>query len=402
MPCRYRAPLAIGLLFVVMGLLIGTAGVWLMALGGSWFYLPAGLGLVLTGLLLLQRSPAALWVHAGLLTATLAWSVWEAGMDWLALVARGDVLFALGLVMVTPWFRRGLEAEPSPAARQGLSAALCAFAAVAVVAWMQGGAPQPQGQPFAHMDGPSAASHPMRAAYAEPTPATALADSAPPSRTLSHPLAAVAAVVAQVEGTQLPPSAAGVRTADLRTMDAEPLALAAPHQPAAGAPLRRLSSADMWGLTMFDQLGCRIAFQRLRFDDRFAPPETPRADKRSAVRVVHGKQPGGGLAHRVRLTAADRAPLPPALLLDRVSHAVHQQPLRSPLGLSCQAPLQGPGNAAGQIVPMQPPTIRSAPMRPMAGHVQDRAADLVVHTEDPAPLQPGGGAAAEPPAQPNA
>ena len=30
----------------------------------------------------------------------------------------------------------------------------------------------------------------------------------------------------------------------------------------------------MWGATMFDQLACRIAFHRLRYEGRFTPPST--------------------------------------------------------------------------------------------------------------------------------
>ncbi|KQW54665.1 glucose dehydrogenase [Variovorax sp. Root411] len=33
-----------------------------------------------------------------------------------------------------------------------------------------------------------------------------------------------------------------------------------------------LTSARMWGATIFDQLGCRIAFHRLRYEGRFTPP----------------------------------------------------------------------------------------------------------------------------------
>ncbi|VTU22091.1 Quinoprotein glucose dehydrogenase [Variovorax sp. SRS16] len=33
-----------------------------------------------------------------------------------------------------------------------------------------------------------------------------------------------------------------------------------------------LSGRQMWGVTMFDQLACRIAFQRLRYEGRFTPP----------------------------------------------------------------------------------------------------------------------------------
>jgi quinoprotein glucose dehydrogenase len=33
-----------------------------------------------------------------------------------------------------------------------------------------------------------------------------------------------------------------------------------------------LEGRDMWGATMFDQLGCRIAFHQMRYDGRFTPP----------------------------------------------------------------------------------------------------------------------------------
>ena len=35
-----------------------------------------------------------------------------------------------------------------------------------------------------------------------------------------------------------------------------------------------LTPADMWGGTVFDQLACRIAFHRLRYEGRYTPPST--------------------------------------------------------------------------------------------------------------------------------
>ncbi|MGJ4860523.1 glucose/quinate/shikimate family membrane-bound PQQ-dependent dehydrogenase [Labrys sp. La1] len=37
-------------------------------------------------------------------------------------------------------------------------------------------------------------------------------------------------------------------------------------------PERKLTDADMWGATMFDQLACRIMFKRLRYEGTFTPP----------------------------------------------------------------------------------------------------------------------------------
>ncbi|MBV6416421.1 MAG: Quinate/shikimate dehydrogenase (quinone) [Steroidobacteraceae bacterium] len=49
-----------------------------------------------------------------------------------------------------------------------------------------------------------------------------------------------------------------------------------PTQPASigmpGFTPAPLTEADMWGATMFDQLWCRIAFRKLRYDGKFTPP----------------------------------------------------------------------------------------------------------------------------------
>ncbi|MDM0045369.1 membrane-bound PQQ-dependent dehydrogenase, glucose/quinate/shikimate family [Variovorax dokdonensis] len=101
-----RAPL--GVLFLVGGLALAGFGAWLLVLGGSAYYTVAGVLMLVDGILLLQRRPSALWLFAILLGGTLAWAIWEAGMDWWPLAARLDVLFVLALLLLTPWVRRGL------------------------------------------------------------------------------------------------------------------------------------------------------------------------------------------------------------------------------------------------------------------------------------------------------
>lgn len=124
-----------GWLLVLCGLGVGGGGAWLVLLGGSWYYGVAGAALLATGLLLWRRSTLALWLYAGLLLATLAWSVWETGLDWWPLAARLDVLFVVGLLMALPWVTRRLSV--APALRRGgvmfLGGALAASAALAAV-----------------------------------------------------------------------------------------------------------------------------------------------------------------------------------------------------------------------------------------------------------------------------
>ena len=45
------------LLLILLGLAILVGGVWLIALGGSWYYALAGLGLIASGVFILAGSP---------------------------------------------------------------------------------------------------------------------------------------------------------------------------------------------------------------------------------------------------------------------------------------------------------------------------------------------------------
>ena len=102
-------------LLLVLALLIGLAGLglvvaggWLVALGGSWYYLLAGLGLVATALLLPRGGGRGLMVYALVVAFTLAWALWEVGLAWWPMAARGDLFFLLGLLLLTPWVARAL------------------------------------------------------------------------------------------------------------------------------------------------------------------------------------------------------------------------------------------------------------------------------------------------------
>ncbi|ACE90290.1 glucose dehydrogenase (pyrroloquinoline-quinone) protein [Rhizobium etli CIAT 652] len=96
------------ILFIIIGLALGGGGLWLVTLGGSVFYLFAGLMFLITAGLLLMRRAAALWVYAVLVVAALAWAIWEVGFDWWQLGPRGGMIILLGLWLLTPWIRRPL------------------------------------------------------------------------------------------------------------------------------------------------------------------------------------------------------------------------------------------------------------------------------------------------------
>jgi quinoprotein glucose dehydrogenase len=96
------------LLFILIGLALGGGGGWLVALGGSPFYLFAGVLFLITAVLLWKRRASALWVYAMLVLTALIWAVWEVGFDWWQLGPRGGLIIVLGIWMLTPWIRRPL------------------------------------------------------------------------------------------------------------------------------------------------------------------------------------------------------------------------------------------------------------------------------------------------------
>jgi quinoprotein glucose dehydrogenase len=126
-------PRLLGVLLLIMGLALLAGGIKLSLLGGSLYYLLAGIGITLTGLLLLATRRAALGLYALVLFASTVWALWEVGLDWWQLVPRLALLFALGIVMLLPWFRRPLlRGEPAPLGTGALSVAVVLAGAAAL------------------------------------------------------------------------------------------------------------------------------------------------------------------------------------------------------------------------------------------------------------------------------
>lgn len=91
------------LVFVAVGLVLLGGGVWLIILGGSWFYAFAGVMFLLTALHLSRRRATALWLYAALVLVALIWALWEVGFGWWYLMPRGGVIILPGLWLIMPW-----------------------------------------------------------------------------------------------------------------------------------------------------------------------------------------------------------------------------------------------------------------------------------------------------------
>lgn len=84
----YWAVICLALVMILFGLPIAAGGVWLASLGGSWYYVLAGLGLLLSAWFLLRHSMVGVWIYLLTFFGTLAWALWERGLDGWAQVPR--------------------------------------------------------------------------------------------------------------------------------------------------------------------------------------------------------------------------------------------------------------------------------------------------------------------------
>ncbi|QKJ86698.1 membrane-bound PQQ-dependent dehydrogenase [Paramixta manurensis] len=110
-PRRSAGSVILAIVLILFGLAIGAGGAWLVTLGGSWYYLLAGLGCVISGVLLLMRRGSAVYWFALVFIGTLIWAIWESGLDYWRWVPRFDVilLLAIAFAFLLPSIRPGVS-----------------------------------------------------------------------------------------------------------------------------------------------------------------------------------------------------------------------------------------------------------------------------------------------------
>ena len=111
-----RPPRVFAVILILIGLTLAVGGVRLVTLGGSFYYVLAGLAILASGVLLWRRDRRGSLVYGLLLVTTLLWSFYEVGVDLWALAPRVLALVVIGAWFLTPWLRRSLysPAEPPP------------------------------------------------------------------------------------------------------------------------------------------------------------------------------------------------------------------------------------------------------------------------------------------------
>ncbi|HYD28066.1 membrane-bound PQQ-dependent dehydrogenase, glucose/quinate/shikimate family [Brevundimonas sp.] len=78
----------LAVLLILIGLVLAIGGGWLISLGGSFYYLLAGLGLIASGAMLWRLNVLGAWIYVGVFVLTVLWALWEVGLNGWALVPR--------------------------------------------------------------------------------------------------------------------------------------------------------------------------------------------------------------------------------------------------------------------------------------------------------------------------
>ena len=128
------------ILRTILAIIIGLMGLWLLvfggellSLGGSAYYVIAGAALLATAVLLLRGNPLSLWIYAALLIGTIIWAIAEVGLDFWQLAPRGDLLVPIGILLLLPWFNRGLSTRMALTRGGGLALAVTLLISVGVL-----------------------------------------------------------------------------------------------------------------------------------------------------------------------------------------------------------------------------------------------------------------------------
>lgn len=100
--------IVLSVLFFLLGIALMVGGGWLLSLGGSLYYLLAGVALVAVSFTLRRSHRLANGLYAALLIGTLVWALQESGLSWWPLATRMGMLLVLAIpLFVVAWFKSG-------------------------------------------------------------------------------------------------------------------------------------------------------------------------------------------------------------------------------------------------------------------------------------------------------
>jgi quinoprotein glucose dehydrogenase len=123
----------LGLLIALVGLALAAGGGWLITLGGSWYYLLAGLGMLASGVQLIRARSSGFWWYVLVFAGTLLWTIWESGSDYWRWVPRMGLVTAFGffVALLAPHLQRPVSRTLSRLSTASLAAIFVAAFALA-------------------------------------------------------------------------------------------------------------------------------------------------------------------------------------------------------------------------------------------------------------------------------
>lgn len=106
----------LGLVLLLTGLFFAVGGAKLVSLGGSAYFLVAGIVTVLAAIQLFRRRAAAVPLYGLVLIGTLAWAWVDAGFDFWPLVSRLMLPAGLTALLLATWPALRKRESKAPAA----------------------------------------------------------------------------------------------------------------------------------------------------------------------------------------------------------------------------------------------------------------------------------------------
>lgn len=174
-PWAFFVPKVLAVVMVIFGLPILVGGIWLLTLGGSFYYVLAGLGLLISALLLFMGRMTGVWVYVLTWAFTLVWALWEVGLNGWAQVPRlvaPTVILVLVLACI-PLLRRRVSVSQIHSSRT--TAAMAIFLALGIgsgALTLNPSQGQAKAQEAAAPATDTAPAHPLAPAMSSPTIST--------------------------------------------------------------------------------------------------------------------------------------------------------------------------------------------------------------------------------------
>ena len=129
-----QPPRLFPILLILIAIPLGLGGLKLVFLGGSFYYLLAGITLGACAWCLWNSYPQGSLIYGGWLFFTIAWSFTESGTNLWALAPRILPFGAIGIWFLTPWLRRPLyQGNPPPLFASPIAKACVALSLVITV-----------------------------------------------------------------------------------------------------------------------------------------------------------------------------------------------------------------------------------------------------------------------------